>query len=470
MLNPSTIQSSYLGNDRRSANPLDQLGREWDGICKQAVAPGEIMVALEAAGYNDEIAQMRYGCIDLLDCAEQLYLRVPYRPSLSDQAQRVPVPQIWLPLFRGLLYLLPAAWLPLTALLWPAESASVGWATATLFCWGWGQLIAYLGYRALGRQHHGQAAVFIRLLGIAGLGLTALFALLMGALLHRPLGPTVVVALVTGTYLFSAYALLMYGRVLALFAVSLPAALLGLGLHLLPAPLDGLREQVAAGVIAFAVGVPLLMTVYLTRGAERPFWLGLKEWVPATGFALYGWSCAAFLTWATMTSVTIAPLQGLAGSLILVPLILSMGVMEWLVERLLGQMRFLSQSTLRLEQLILTGQKALVASLGWYVLALVLLHLVLAGITANTVPVVHLLGQVLFGMAAMVSAVLLALDRLRMVLVSWLVSLGLLVVLNVLPSGSFLSASGIFLLDVQALLFGLLISVTVALFDINSYR
>ncbi|MFK7604294.1 hypothetical protein ACI3L1_19050 [Deinococcus sp. SM5_A1] len=470
MLNLSTIQGLYPGPNRRSANPLNELGRQWDDICKQAVAPGEIMVALEAAGYNDDTARERYGCIDLLDCAEQLYMRVPYRPSLLDQEQRLPAPQVWLPLLRGLTYLLPAAWLPLTALLWPAESASVGWATATLFCWGWGQLIAYLGYRALGRQHQGQAAVFIRLLGTGGLVLTALLALLMGVLLHRPLGPTVAVALLTGTYLFSAYALFMYGRVFTLFAVTLPAVLLGLGLNLLPAQLVGLRDLGAAGVLAFAVGVPLVMTLYLTRQAERPLWPGRNEWLLASGFAMYGWSCASFLAWATITGATIAPLEGLTGSLILVPLILSMGMMEWLVERLLRQLRFLSQSTLSLEQLILSGQKALVSSLGWYVLALVLLHLILAAVATSTVSTVHVLGQVLFGMAAMVSAILLAVERLKMVVISWLVSLGLLVVINVLPSGTFLSASGIFLLDVQVLLFSLLLSVTVALFDINSYR
>lgn len=460
--------SDFPNIDRRSANPMSQLGRQWNHICREAVAPGEIMVALEAAGYNDEVVRERYGCLDLLDCAEQLYLRVPYRPNLSALSGGGPVIRAWLPLLRGLTYLLPAAWLPLTAQLWPAASANVGWGTATLFCWGWGQLIAFLGYRALGFGQPGQAAAYIRLCSALGLILTGLIALLVGALLRLPLGATVAVALVTGTYLFSAYALLMYGRVLALFAVSLPAALLGLGLFIVPAGEQ--RTQLAAGILAFAIGVPLAITLYLTRRPERPLWPGRSGLLPAFGHASYGWSCAVFLTWATLTSVTIAPLQGLAGTLILVPLILSMGVMEWLVERLLAQLRALATATLSLEELIAAGQRALSGSLGWYILALLALHLAMMAVATQNFPAAHILGQVTFGVAAMVSAVLLSIGRLKMVVVSWLVALGLLAVMTLLPPGAFLSASAIFLLDVEALLFGLLISAAVALYDINTYR
>lgn len=463
---PSPV--GYAGLERRREDPLGDLGRQWDHICCQAVAPGEIMVALEAAGYNDEIARTRYGCLDLLECAEQLYLRVPYRPALLSARAPPPTPRAWLPLLRGLTYLLPAAWLPATANIWDAHAASTGWITATLFCWGWGQLIAYLAYSALGRLQPGQAAGFLRALSVIGLAITALLALLLSGLMQLPAYPTVATALLTATYVFSAYTLLILGRVVQLFALSLPAALLGLVLFLVPA--GPLREYGSYALLTAAVSAPLGLALAATRDAARLLWPPLSSLAPGIGYALYGWSCAAFLAWATVTSVTGAPLKGLTSNLILVPLVLSMGAMEWLVERLLLKLRSIAEHALQLKRLVALGHQALFESLLWYGLILVGLHIVLAAAAADTVSRTHLTGQLLFGVAAMVSAILLAVGRLKLVVASWMVSLMLLVALNLLASWLDVTPAQIFLLDIATLLSGLLLSATVALRDINSYR
>lgn len=468
------------GVERRSTDPLNQLGRQWDRVCRQAVAPGEIMVALEAAGLNDAIARERYGCADLLDCAERLYQLVPYRPASDSPPApglRELWPTFWPPLLRSLTYLLPAAWLPVTPHLWPLDGAAgggaaLGWAVATLFCWGWGQLAAFLGYHALGRREGRQAAGLARALTGLGLGLLVPLSLLAALTLGRPLVPTVVVALATALYIFSAYTLLMYRREALLFALGLPAAALGLALT---GELGGTDlHRWAPGLLALAVLPPAALAAFLTREAgwgwpERP---GDHLLRPALGHAVYGWSCAAFLSWATVTGARVAPLEGLAGSLVLVPLVLSMGALEWLVERLVTELRAEAANarTGHLEGLIVAAGKALAWRVGWYVLVLAGLHLLLADLGRLELSAVHLVGQMLFGVAVLVSAVLIALQRLRLVVVAWLISLALLVVLSVLPSGAFLSPSGVFLFDIEALLFFLLLFTAVTLHDVTSYQ
>jgi hypothetical protein len=140
------------------------------------------------------------------------------------------------------------------------------------------------------------------------------------------------------------------------------------------------------------------------------------------------------------------------------------------VERLLLRLRALASLPLTLEGLIGNAQRALLTSVLVYTASLVALHLVMAQIATVPVPTAHVVGQTLFGVAAMVSAVLLQLDRLWMVVGSWMSALALLLLLSLLPAGDLLGSSGLFLLDIEALLFGLVISLAVTLYDINSYR
>jgi len=461
---------TYSGANRRSSNLINVLGRTWDQICLQAVTPGEIMVVLEGAGLNDQIARERYGCLDLLDCAEQLYLRVPYRASSSITPPQDVAPPTWLPLLRGLVYLFPAAWLPVTTYIWEIRSATTGWLIATLFCWGWGQLIAHLGYGALGRQQPGQTAGFIRILSVVGLLATAGLSALVALFLHLPAEPTVAVGILTATYLFSSYALLICGRMMWLFSVSLLSAFLGLALTLVPANLVSLRDYAASWILALAVSAPLGLALLVTRRAERLVWPSIKGLMPSIGYALYGWNCAGFLAWATMTSVGIEPLKGLLNTLILAPLVLSTGVMEWLVERLFVHLRSLASRPLRREALIRQGLKALAGSVASYILLLALLYGVLAIIASDLVSLAHLTGQLLFGVATMLSVILLTVARLTIVVTSWLVCFGLLVILNFMPSNFPLSPTGIFLVDIVVLLSALLYSAVTAFYDVNSYR
>ncbi|WP_045233334.1 hypothetical protein, partial [Deinococcus pimensis] len=287
-------------------------------------------------------------------------------------------------------------------------------------------------------------------------------------LVQVPVAATATTALVTATYVFSAYALLVYGRALLLFVVSVPAAALGLALGL--APEGSVSPWVGPTVLAYAVLVPFALTVWTTRQPNLPHLPPASEALRAGGHALYGWCCAVFLAWATMTSAHVTTLSGLAGSIVLVPLVLSMGVMEAIVERLLGRLRALASLPLTFEGLIGRARTAILVGLAAYAASLVLLHVVMAVVTSTAVPLAHLVGQLLFGVAAMLSAVLVAVNRLWLVVASWAAALALLFALNVLPFGAAVGPSAVFLLDVEALLFGLAISMAVALYDINTYR
>ena len=94
---------------RGTAKPRDveELCEQFVAVCESAVDPLEIASALEFDGLNDQAARKRYGFSDVFTLAEEMYRRVPRRPTEPE-----PAPDPWRvsklrPALHGLLYGLP---------------------------------------------------------------------------------------------------------------------------------------------------------------------------------------------------------------------------------------------------------------------------------------------------------------------------------------------------------------------------
>jgi hypothetical protein len=62
-------EHKQVGNERRSAHPINQLGRALDQLCLEASDPFEIAAHLEALGYNNANVAARYGVADHFELA-----------------------------------------------------------------------------------------------------------------------------------------------------------------------------------------------------------------------------------------------------------------------------------------------------------------------------------------------------------------------------------------------------------------
>ena len=74
--------------ERRSKEPLNQLGRQLDTLCLEASDSFEIAAHLEALGYNSDEVPARYGVLDHFELAERLFVATPKYLPLKQPAER----------------------------------------------------------------------------------------------------------------------------------------------------------------------------------------------------------------------------------------------------------------------------------------------------------------------------------------------------------------------------------------------
>lgn len=74
---PEVATSNWVGPERRSRAPVDQLSRSLNILCLEASGPYEIVAHLEALGFNSATALARFGVSSHFELAHQLYERTP---------------------------------------------------------------------------------------------------------------------------------------------------------------------------------------------------------------------------------------------------------------------------------------------------------------------------------------------------------------------------------------------------------
>jgi hypothetical protein len=145
------VPPTVHGYDRRAQDPLSRLGREHDTLCRGAADPDEIAAVLEAAGVDDRAARARYGVAGTFEVAEELWHRVPWRPTPDEPAHDLWRLPLWRAVLRGLVYVLP----PLLAALALDDTAHPSTApvllAATALTIAGGQALSVLGHVLVGR-------------------------------------------------------------------------------------------------------------------------------------------------------------------------------------------------------------------------------------------------------------------------------------------------------------------------------
>lgn len=332
------FRSHVRRHDRRTRDPLRDLSRQFDSLCRSAVDPWEIAAGLEAEGINDAACQ-RYGYPDVFGLAEALFALVPRRASAELPRRERREVTARRSMLRGLLYALPG--LVFVGLMQQAQASGLAVTLVALAAgWSWSQGMAYLGFRTLGWDGEASARRVLR----AGmlLGLPVLAASLAAvATLTSPAPAALLAGAGVGVYMVAASVLLVLGRDVALLLALAPGAVAGALL------LSGNASatpplQAGAGVATVAVVLGLGWTATRAPRAEAgPAPRPLVEIVTAadlratTPHLFYGLLCALALG---LSPVTLGALLGATSTVptwpVALPLVLSMGVIELQLERL----------------------------------------------------------------------------------------------------------------------------------------
>lgn len=406
--------------DRRSSAAIARLTREHDELCTQAVDPFEIAAGLEAAGVGDRQARLRYGAASVFELAAEMYRIVPRRPSDDGAPADVWHRPLRRHILRGLLYGLPGLLYAVALGAFHTGFGALVLLTATITACALGQGLSALGHVLLGRGDTAAARKLFRLTLLAG---AAGFVLLsgLGLLLSPGLLPATVLAGAQIVYLLAATVLMACDEDLLLLAILSPALLLagaeltGVARSLPRGALLGLLALTVAAAVATAAsrladGGPRVR-VRLREG------IGRVELRLAASFVAYGAANAGLLSFAVVDVLSNRAGTG-AGSIVamMVPIVASLGIAEWLVYRLRSRAVAALQATTSAAPFRIRARRELGQAAGGYALILTALTAaVVAWYTAqHDATALFVLGAgayAVLGVALLLQTLLLSLGR-----------------------------------------------------------
>lgn len=274
--------------ERRSPDPLNELGRRLNSACVMANHPLEIAAALESEGISDRIAHAAYGYPDVFSLAEELFRRIPRRDL---DGPPVPGGDSVRSALRSLAFLLPTGLLV-------GLSREVGLGSyldvmvlALLVPWSGMQMVGYLDTRLRGRDEGAAAA------RVMGWGCFVLVVIVTGggALLAAD-GASGATAAAIGLghslYFVSASVLLTRNRERRLVALVAPASVTFLGID----PPASVTFALLAGTVA-AVTVTALVALRREWSPSGVPVVSRQETEAAVGHGIVGltWAGASFL-------------------------------------------------------------------------------------------------------------------------------------------------------------------------------
>ncbi len=395
----------------------DLLPPEIDLVCDAAVDPLEIAAALEAAGVSNRVAQTTFGRADLFVLAQELYDTRPRRPVRFDRQSRPPRYGALEDLALGLLFVVPALSLAVAA---RALHLALPWwsfPVALSIGWAFGQATA-------------RAACCLRNQGL-GPGPTVLPSLLLtvvtGAVAstvgvafgHAGMSTTVTIVLFC-TYVASLSVLSVY-RELLFMALSMAPALVFSVAFLFD---RSSRILQVSEVVAVGTTVAVSLAVAL-RHCERRWWsplaLGTYERRSVLTYFCYGAGSAVAVSVVTvMTRGTQSPSQL---SFVALPVMLSLGVLEWQLHSFRARADHAMHTAERLSAFERSALGNLAVSTGCYLSTLLVVSAAVVGALAvvnRPVPVQSLIACDAVGVALFVGMIVSMCSALHLGLWSWL--------------------------------------------------
>jgi len=369
-------------------------------VCESAVDPLEISSALEFDGLSDQLARKRYGASDIFALAEEMFRRVPRRPTEPERSADPWQTSKVLPVLHGLLYGLPTACFAVSTRLLAGRNVLIILIVSLLASWAQSQGLAHLGYARLGRAGHAQAA---RLLLVGeGVGLAGVAcALAVTSLVVHVQVAALIFGLGLGAYMMGATVLMVLGGE-RLLLIALAPGVLGSATFLIlgrPAQLE------YAAWVAVAATPVLALTLAAARSSQVAGLIGktrrarkeqpagqlvtaaeLRDALPSAGFGLVAASLLVFPIAVAGLGHQVPATGALLASL---PLALSMGAAEWLLVWFRRRTQRLMRGTLELRVFTPRARLVLVAALLQYLGAAILLTAALVTI-ASLANLVHL--------------------------------------------------------------------------------
>jgi len=377
---------------------VEELCEKFVVVCESAVHPLEIAGALEFDGWNDQAVRKRYGVSDVFTLAEEMYRRVPRRPT-------EPAPQPdpwriskWKPTLHGLLYAVPTVCFTAAAGLLVGRSAPTVMIVALLSSWALSQALAYLGYMRLGQGVPAQAQrVLLVGLGAGMVGvLTAICCVSMVVHVTRPV---FIFGLGLGTYMLGATVLLVLGAE-RLLCLALAPGVLGATTFLLlgrPLHLEHAAWATLAATPLLALGLAVARTsrsAGLRRRVKRPgakpakllSAADLRAALPSAGFGLVAGGLLVFpVAIGTPGHGGVNPGALLAS----LPLTLSMGAAEWMLVWFRRHTRRAMRKTHQPQAFAVRARLLLAAGLLQYLTVMVLLTVAVVVVATESGLLLH---------------------------------------------------------------------------------
>ncbi|WKU04602.1 hypothetical protein [Micromonospora sp. HUAS LYJ1] len=318
---------------RISTDPVDDLVERVRPRLARAVDALQVAAALEADGHTDRAAQVEYGYRDVFVLASEVFRRLGPAPAVEEQPAEAPGAGRdrrgdLRTISHGLLYVLPSAAFPAVLSVVGRSGLVAGMILAGTVGWVWSGVVAYAAFRLLGL---GRARSASRVLRIAALT-AVLLGLATGALM-LPYGGLPLAAMMVCQLAYQlASTLLIFYRREGWLAAALVPAVLASGVFLVTGGVTARRWAVGAAALgvlaAFAAGL------WATRSAARstepaprdPLWPARPGLLGVAGYGL----CSATLLFHAQAPYLLGQWDVAASA---VPLILSMGFVEWRTSR-----------------------------------------------------------------------------------------------------------------------------------------
>jgi hypothetical protein len=325
--------------NRRSAEPIAELGRQHDVLCRQACDPLEIAAVLEAAGLDDRRSRSDFQAAGVFEVAEQLWSRVPWRPATDGPRTDLWRLPLWRAQLRGVLYAVPA--LLATAAVGQVHGGGgdVLLLLATTISIGIGQALSVLGHLLSGR---GQARAVRTLAAVTVGGAVAVTA--VTAAVSTRLGGPVRLDLAAGgqlVFVVAATLVMLRGADRLLLALITPGAAVVagqlLGAHL-EVPLHISPNLVLLGAPALTVLAVAVAACWQPRraGEGEPLRraLGRPELVAAAVAGCYGLALSGVVSWAVI-GVLLGRVRDPGAAIVwaTLPMTATFGIAEYLLHR-----------------------------------------------------------------------------------------------------------------------------------------
>jgi hypothetical protein len=389
-------------------------------ICAAAVDPLEIAANLEAAGMTNRLVRETSGHPDVFTLARELWVDIAYEPA--DMAPEKPTRSgSWRDLARGVLYAAPA--LLLYALMHSLHVEVAWWTLPLGVTWGWavGQVMAFTGYTLRGRGLTAAAAHCGGWLLLMAPISTAILSAGASAGLGGGITSVAAATMLT-TYMVAGAILLLHKKELMAAWLLAPGAVATV-VALVVGGSTHTDAMVAAAILGTVAATVIGAAYHLRLSLRGDVGLGSADIGMALAHLLHGVLCGLALSLIAIEGGHVNE-AGPNPALAALPLLLTLGVMEWQLSTFNARIRQLMCRHGSLERFKPAAKAVFRRSFGIYVLACVAASLVvavMAWIGGGSPPSVLLAAQVVLGAAYFLDLTIVSLGRLDLALPCWLV-------------------------------------------------